>query len=66
MDTMEFVKKINDEIKNLKLRIEEIKLLDRDLYEQLWCKSKISKAISELADASMIICGMYPDEDTTF
>ena len=66
MKTMEFVKKINDEIKNLKLRIEEIKLLDRDLYEQLWCKSNISKAISELADASMIICGMYPDEDTEF
>lgn len=66
METMEFVKRIKDEISNLKLRIEDIKLLDRELYEKLWAKSKISKAISELADASMIICGMYPDEDTTF
>lgn len=66
METMEFVKKINDEITNLKIRMEELKMMENPLVERIWCKAKINKAISELADASMIICGMYPDEDTTF
>lgn len=63
METMEYVKMIEDEIKNLKLRMEELKMLARPKYEKLWVKSKLNKAVSELADASMIICGLYPDND---
>lgn len=63
METMEYVKMIEDEIKNLKLRMEELKLLSRPKYEKLWVKSKLNKAVSELVDASMIICGLYPDND---
>lgn len=63
METMEYVKMIEDEIKNLKLRMEELKLLARPKYEKLWVKSKLNKAVSELVDASMIICGLYPDND---
>lgn len=66
METMEYVKMIEDEIKNLKLRMEELKLLARPKYEKLWVKSKLNKAVSELADASMIICGLYPDNDTVW
>ena len=63
MNPLEYSKMIEDEIKNLKLRMEELKLLDRPLFERLWVKSKLNKAVSELADASMIICGLYPDND---
>lgn len=66
METMEYVKMIEDEIKNLKLRMEELKMIARPKYEKLWVKSKLNKAISELADASMIICGLYPDNDTVW
>ena len=66
METMEYVKMIEDEIKNLKLRMEELKMLARPKYEKLWVKSKLNKAVSELADASMIICGLYPDNDTVW
>ena len=64
METLEYVKMIEDEIKNLKLRMEELKMIARPKYEKLWVKSKLNKAVSELADASMIICGLYPDNDT--
>lgn len=66
METMEYVKMIEDEIKNLKLRMEELKMLARPKYEKLWVKSKLNRAVSELADASMIICGLYPDNDTVW
>lgn len=66
METMEYVKMIEDEIKNLKLRMEELKMIARPKYEKLWVKSKLNKAVSELADASMIICGLYPDNDTVW
>ena len=66
MTTNEFVKTLDNEIANLKIRMEELKMMDNPLYDKLWCKSKINKAISELADASMIICGLYPDNDTSF
>ena len=66
METMDYVKMIEDEIKNLKLRMEELKMLARPKYEKLWVKSKLNKAVSELADASMIICGLYPDNDTVW
>ena len=66
METMEYVKMIEDEIKNLKLRMEELKMLARPKYEKLWVKSKLNRAVSALADASMIICGLYPDNDTVW
>ena len=66
MTTNEFVKTLDNEIANLKIRMEELKMMDNPLVERIWCKAKINKAISELADASMIICGLYPDNDTSF
>ena len=72
MRLMEFVENLTTDIQNLKLRVEEITLVkapngdEVPTYDKLYTKKKLRDAISSLADASMIICGMYPDNDTSF
>ena len=70
MKLMEYVEKITNDIKNIKIRVEELTLVkapdgEVPMYDKLWTKKKLRNAISELVDASMIICGMYPDDDTS-
>lgn len=71
MRLMEYVENLTMDIQNLKLRVEELTLVkapdgEVPMYDKLWTKKKLRDAISSLADASMIICGMYPDDDTSF
>ena len=64
MKINEFIKKLNKDLKNLQLRCEELKLVDAPKYDALWCKKKLRLAMEQIADASMIICGLYPEDDT--
>ena len=63
MTLNEFIKKLNKDLKNLQLRCEELKLIiDVPKYDRLWTKKKLRSAMQNLSDASMIICGFFPDE----
>ena len=64
MKIKEFIKKLNKDLKNLQLRCEELKLVDAPKYDALWCKKKLKLAMENMADASMIICGLFPDGET--
>ena len=63
MKIKEYIKKLNKDLKNLQLRCEELKLVDAPEFARLWCKKKLRSAVENLADASMIICQLYPDDD---
>ena len=63
MKIKEFIKKLNKDLKNLQLRCEELKLVDAPEFARLWCKKKLRLAMENIADASMIICQLYPDDD---
>lgn len=65
MEIKEFIEKLNVDLKNLRLRIEELKILNGPKYDRLWAKKELKKAVENIAEASMIVCGMYPDENGT-
>ena len=63
MKIKEFIKKLNKDLKNIQLRCEELKLIiDAPEYQRLWTKKKLRNAMMNLSDASMIICGFFPDD----
>lgn len=64
MKIKEFIKKLNKDLQNLQLRCEELKLVDVPNYNALWCKKKLRSAMQNLSDASMIICGFFPDGES--
>ncbi len=64
MKIKEFIKKLNKDLKNLQLRCEDLKLVDAPKYDALWCKKKLKLAMENMADASMIICGLFPDGES--
>lgn len=66
MEIKEFVEKLNSDLKNIRLRIEELAIVKGPKYDRLWAKKKLRKAVESIADASMIVSGMYPDDDTSF
>ena len=63
MKIKEFIKKLNKDLKNLQLRCEELKIVESPEFAKLWCKKKLRLAMENIADASMIICELYPDND---
>jgi len=65
MKIIEFIKKLNKDLKNIQLRCEELKLIiDVPEYDRLWTKKKLRSAMQNLSDASMIICGFFPDGES--
>ena len=64
MKIKEFIKKLNKDLKNIQLRCEELKLVDAPQFDRLWTKKKLRSAMQNLSDASMIICGFFPDGES--
>lgn len=64
MKIIDFIKKLNKDLKNLQLRCEELKFVDAPLFVRLWTKKKLRSAMQNLSDASMIICGLFPDDES--
>lgn len=65
MEIKEFVAKLNVDLKNLRLRMEELAIVKGPKYDRLWAKKELRKAVECVAEASMIVSGMYPEEDGT-
>lgn len=64
MKIKEFIKKLSKDLKNIQLRCEELKFVDAPKFDRLWTKKKLRSAMQNLSDASMIICGFFPDGES--
>lgn len=64
MKIKEFIKKLSKDLKNIQLRCEELKFVDAPQFDRLWTKKKLRSAMQDLSDASMIICGFFPDGES--
>lgn len=65
----QFRNRVNNDYRNIKLRLEELRNLYKDNfddYSYLWLLSSLNKAMRNLEDAVGVMDGWLPDEDAAY